>query len=115
VRCGGSDGNRCLVVQSRCLDTPANRSQLAICRRFPASPERENASALGIAAALAATLPVHVLLILSGAVAALVLPVYIGIALPAVWSAKPARRKAAAAVLQQILDARTGATGRRRY
>jgi len=66
-----------------------------------------NASALGTAAALAATLPVNVLLILSGGVAALVLLVYIGIALPAVWSAKPARRKAAATVLRQILDAWT--------
>lgn len=69
-----------------------------------------NASALGIAAL--ATLPVHVLLMLSGAVAGLVLLVYIGIALPAVWSAKPARRKAAAAVLRQILDAWTSANRR---
>ena len=73
-----------------------------------------NASALGIAATLAPTLPARVLLILSGGVAALVLLVYIGIALPAVWSAKPARRKAAAAVLRQILDAWTGTTSDRR-
>ena len=39
---------------------------------------------------VAATLPAHVLLMLSGGIAALVLLVYIGIALPAVWSAKPA-------------------------
>jgi hypothetical protein len=63
-----------------------------------------NASTLGIAA-LAATLPAHMLLILGGGVAGLVLLIYIGIALPAVWSAKPARRKAAAAVLAQILAA----------
>jgi hypothetical protein len=71
-----------------------------------------NASALGIAATLAATLPIHVLLILGGGVTALVLLVYLGIALPAVWSAKPPRRKAAAAVLRQILDACTGANRR---
>jgi hypothetical protein len=34
--------------------------------------------------------------------------VCIGIALPAVWSAKAARRKAAAAVLRQVLNACTG-------
>lgn len=66
-----------------------------------------NPSARAIAAALAVTLPVHALLILTGAGAALALLVYIGIALPAVWSAKPARRKAAAAVLRQVLDACT--------
>ena len=55
------------------------------------------------------TLPAHVLLILSGGMAALILLIYIGIALPAVWSAKPARRKAAAAVLSQLINARTGA------
>jgi len=73
-----------------------------------------NASALGISAALGTTLAAHVLLILSGEVAALVLLVYIGIALPAVWSAKPARRKAAGAVLRQILDAWTGVNRRSR-
>jgi hypothetical protein len=52
-------------------------------------------------------LPVHALLILSGGLAALVLLVYLGIALPAVWSAKPTRRKAAADVLRQILTAFT--------
>jgi hypothetical protein len=70
-----------------------------------------NASALG-ATALAAPLPVHLLLIFSAGVAALVLLIYTGIALPAVWSAKPARRKAAAAVLRQILDAWTSANRR---
>jgi hypothetical protein len=62
-------------------------------------------SARGIAAAIAVTLPVHALLTLVGGAAVLALLVYIGIALPAVWSAKPARRRAAAAVLHQILDA----------
>lgn len=70
-----------------------------------------NPSALGIAT-LAATLPTHVLLIFSGGVGTLALLVYTGIALPAVWSAKPARRKAAAAVLRQILDAWTRANRR---
>ena len=37
--------------------------------------------------------------------AVLTLLIYSGIALPAVWSAKPARRRAAADVLRQILDA----------
>jgi hypothetical protein len=36
--------------------------------------------------------------------AILALLIYVGIALPAVWSAKPARRKAAAEVLRQILS-----------
>ena len=68
------------------------------------------ASARAIAAVAAAdvTLPAHVLLILSGAAAALALLAYLGIALPAVWSAKPARRKAAADVLRQLLNACTG-------
>ena len=48
------------------------------------------------------------LLILSGGLAALALLVYLGIALPAVWSAKAARRKAAADVLRQVLNAYTG-------
>jgi hypothetical protein len=36
--------------------------------------------------------------------AGLILFLYIGIALPAVWSTKPARRRAATAVLRLILD-----------
>jgi len=67
-----------------------------------------NGSALTITAALAVTLPAHVLLILCSGIAVLFLLIYIGIALPAIWSAKPARRKAAAAVLRQILNACTG-------
>jgi hypothetical protein len=62
-----------------------------------------NASASKLQAILAVALPVHMLLILGGGVALLVLLVYAGVALPAVWSAKPARRKAAAAVLRDIL------------
>jgi len=58
--------------------------------------------------ALAVPLPLHALLILCGGMAALILLVYVGVTLPAVWSAKPARRKAAAAVLRQILSACTG-------
>jgi hypothetical protein len=65
------------------------------------------ASALGITAALAAGLPIHVLLVLAGVAAGLILVIYIGIALPAVWSAKPVRRKAATTVLRLILDVRT--------
>ena len=30
--------------------------------------------------------------------------IFVGVVLPAVWSAKPARRRAAQAVLRQILD-----------
>jgi hypothetical protein len=64
-------------------------------------------SVLGISAATAAAFPVHVLLILCACAAALTLLIYIGIALPAVWSVKPARRKAAATVLRLIFDACT--------
>jgi hypothetical protein len=64
-----------------------------------------NASARTSAAAFITPLPIPALLILGGVVAALILLVYFGIVMPAVWSAKPTRRKAAAAVLQQILDA----------
>jgi hypothetical protein len=60
-------------------------------------------------ATAAAVLPVHVLLILAGGAAGLSLLVYLGIVLPAVWSARPARRRAAAAVLHLILDACTRA------
>jgi hypothetical protein len=44
-----------------------------------------------------------VLLILSSGAAALVPLIYIGIALPAICSAKPARRKAAADLLRDVL------------
>lgn len=67
-----------------------------------------NGSAPAATAALAVTLPAHVLLALAGETTALALLVYLGIALPAVWSAMPSRRKAAASVLQQILNALTG-------
>lgn len=66
-----------------------------------------NASTRAITTAFTIALPAHVLLILAGGVTVLVLLIYIGIALPAIWSAKPARRKAAAAVLHQVLSAFT--------
>lgn len=69
---------------------------------------KASARTIATVATVAVTLPVHVLLILSAAVAALVLFVYIGIALPAVWSAKAARRRAAAAVLRELLTACIG-------
>jgi hypothetical protein len=66
------------------------------------------ASARATAIALAVILPAHALLTLGGGLAVLVMLVYTGIALPAVWSVKPARREAAAAVLRQILNACIG-------
>ncbi len=62
------------------------------------------ASDPGIAVVLsrAATGP-HLSQVIVAGLAVLVLLIYFGIALPAVWSAKPARRKAAADVLRQIL------------
>lgn len=56
-----------------------------------------------IAVAVAAALPVHLLIIVTVSTGILALLVYAGIALPAVWSARPTRRKAAAEVLRQIL------------
>jgi len=47
-------------------------------------------------------LPVHALLIFRGRVAMLVFLVYAGVALPAVWSANPTRRKAAAVLLDML-------------
>jgi len=44
--------------------------------------------------------PVVVILVIYGTLALLIL---VGIALPAVWSAKPVRRQAAARVLEQVL------------
>ncbi|MGW5125330.1 hypothetical protein ACWEQ7_15000 [Streptomyces sp. NPDC004069] len=37
--------------------------------------------------------------------------VFVGVVLPAIWSAQPARRRAAAAVLTQILAAMPGTRG----
>jgi hypothetical protein len=71
-----------------------------------------NSSARAIATALVVILPAHVLLIISSAVAMLALLIYIEVVSPAVWSAKPARRKAAGAVLCQILSTWTGADPR---
>jgi len=56
------------------------------------------------AAALAAALPAHVLMTVADGIGALALLIYAGVVLPAVWSAKPERRKAADAVLRQILS-----------
>jgi hypothetical protein len=67
-----------------------------------------SARAIAAVATVAVTLPAHVLLILSGGAAALILLAYLGIALPAIWSAKPARRKAAANVLRQLLNTSAG-------
>jgi hypothetical protein len=62
-----------------------------------------NASAPRVAGILAAALPFHALLVMAGSLGVLALLLYAGVVLPAVWSTKPARRKAAAAVLHQIL------------
>lgn len=55
------------------------------------------------AIAVTAVLPLHVLVIAAVCAGVIVLLVYAGIALPAVWSARPARRTAAAEVLRQVL------------
>ncbi|MEV7203462.1 hypothetical protein [Streptomyces griseoluteus] len=39
---------------------------------------------------------------------AVFVPVFVGVVLPAIWSAQPARRRAAAAVLAQILAVMPG-------
>lgn len=46
----------------------------------------------------------HLVLLPTGGIAILAVLVYAGVVLPAVWSAKAARRKAAAQVLDQILS-----------
>lgn len=64
------------------------------------------ASALSVAAGVTGTVldpQLSKLIIMS--VAAIVLLIYTGIALPAVWSKKPTRRSAATEVLRQILNA----------
>lgn len=113
----------CLSPKSGAVRCARLHSGVAVClfhrhsasfrrQHSPAAPVRilmfMNASTCAVTATVALTLPVHVLLILGDGVAALALLVYIGIALPAGWSAKPARRKAAAAVLPQVLNAYTG-------
>jgi hypothetical protein len=62
-----------------------------------------NTYAARVAALLPPGLLIRMLLILAVGAGMLALLVYVGIALPAVWSAKPARRKAAGEVLRQIL------------
>ena len=62
-------------------------------------------SDLGAAAVLSwAALDCQLSQVILAGLAVLVLLVYVGIALPAAWSTKPTRRKAAADVLRQILD-----------
>jgi hypothetical protein len=58
-------------------------------------------SASGLLAAFTAA--PHLLIMIAAGVGLLALLVFLGIALPAVWSSKPARRKAATVVLGQIL------------
>jgi hypothetical protein len=65
---------------------------------------RIKASALWITCVTASAAP-NVLLTVAACVVLLALLVYVGIAMPAVWSAKPSRRLAASAVLGQILEA----------
>jgi hypothetical protein len=60
-------------------------------------------SASRVVAVLAAAFPSYLILVIAGGIGVLALLVYVGVVLPAVWSAKPARRKAAVAVLYQIL------------
>jgi hypothetical protein len=61
-------------------------------------------SGLGAAAVLSWTaLDSQLSQVILAGLAVLVLLVYVGIALPAAWSTKPTRRKAAADVLRQIL------------
>ena len=62
-----------------------------------------NASRVQVAVAVAALVPIHALIVVAVCAGVIVLLVYAGIALPAVWSARPARRRAAAEVLRQIL------------
>ena len=63
------------------------------------------ASDLGIAVVLSkAAIDPHLSQVVLAGLAVLVLLIYFGIALPTVWSAKSARRRAAADVLRQILD-----------
>jgi hypothetical protein len=59
------------------------------------------AIASGLVAAFTAVPYLPVIIMVTGL--ALALLVFFGVILPAVWSSKPARRKAAAAILDQIL------------
>jgi Flp pilus assembly protein TadB len=69
------------------------------------------ASATGL---LALTAVPHLLVAIAVGAAVLTVLVYFGVAVLAVWSSKPARRKAAAAVLGQILAILPRHRGRRR-
>ena len=83
---------RCLGPHSGVLPAAlGKRSAHFRCQRWPAASAhilifmKASARAIAAVAAIAVTLPPHLLLVLSGGIAALVLLVYIGIALPAVW------------------------------
>lgn len=67
----------------------------------PKLPTTRGASILTLLAAIAAV--PHLLVAIAIGALLLAVLVYAGVALPAVWSAKAARRTAAAAVLSQIL------------
>lgn len=68
----------------------------------PKSPTAGRARAVAALAALAAV--PHLAIVIAAGAALLMLLVYLGIALPAVWSSSPARRRAASAVLGEVLD-----------
>src|SRR5579862_4397392 len=103
----------------RCRPPPSCQLNLLACtfllrsgpvRRYhPSTPSSRmvifmKASAARVTTAvLAVVVPVHVLLLFLAGAGVLTLLVYGGLALPAVWSAKPARRRAAADVLRKIL------------
>jgi hypothetical protein len=64
-------------------------------------------SALSVAAGVTGTvLDPQIFKLILVSMAVVVLLIYTGITLPAVWSKKPGRRKAAAEVLRQILSVR---------
>jgi len=67
-------------------------------------PKLLMASRAGASAVVAVVIAApHMVAAIAVGATLLALLVFLGIALPAVWSSKPARRRAAAAVLEQIL------------
>ena len=74
------------------------RSPTSPCEVPPMQVEAQGLAAFTIAGALS-----HMTLAVV-AMFALAVMIFAGVVLPAIWSAKPVRRKAAGAVLQQILD-----------
>ncbi|GAA0260126.1 hypothetical protein GCM10009527_065070 [Actinomadura nitritigenes] len=69
----------------------------------PKSPTAGRARAAAALAVLAAV--PHLAIVIAAGAALLALLAYAGIALPAVWSSSPARRRAARAVLSEVLGA----------